>query len=124
MKVGVVQLGIDDKESKQEKLARVGDIIDRLCDMDLIVLPELWNLGFFAFDDYQSRSEDLQGETMSFLSAKAAEIGSYIFTGSFVERRGDRYYNTSAMLDRQGTILGTYQKICISSDMDPQRQRY
>jgi predicted amidohydrolase len=111
LKVGIIQLAIDDKENKQERLSRVGSIIDGLRGFDLIVLPELWNVGFFAFDDYKSSSEDLKGETISFLSSKAAEIGSYIFTGSFIERRGDQYFNLCALLDRKGAVLDTYRKM-------------
>jgi predicted amidohydrolase len=111
LKVGIIQLAIDDKENKQERLSRVGSIIDGLGGVDLIVLPELWNVGFFAFDDYKSSSEDLKGETISFLSSKAAEIGSYIFTGSLIERRGDQYFNLCALLDRKGAVLDTYRKM-------------
>jgi len=111
LKVGIIQLAIDDKENKQERIARVGTIIDGLRGVDLIVLPELWNVGFFAFDDYVSGGEDLKGETVTFLASKAAEIGSYIFTGSLIERRGGQYFNLCALLDREGTVLGTYRKM-------------
>ena len=30
---------------------------------------------------------------------------------AMIERRGDRYYNTCALLDRKGTMLGQYSKI-------------
>ncbi len=111
MKIGIIQLAIDDSKSKREKLEYVGKMIDGLRGTDLVVLPEVWNLGFFAFADYRSQSEPLQGETISFLSSRAAENGCYIFTGSLIERRGDRYYNTCALLDRKGAVLGQYSKM-------------
>lgn len=111
MKVAVVQLGINDVESKQERLRRVEEIIDSLKGMDLIVLPELWNIGFFSFDKYYTESETLNGETMSRLVSKAAQVNSYIFTGSIVEHSNDKYYNTCAMINRQGEIIGSYRKM-------------
>ena len=82
MKVGIIQLAIDDSKNKREKLNYVGQMIDGLRGTDLVVLPEVWNLGFFAFEEYRAQSEPLQGETISFLSSRAAENDCYIFTGS------------------------------------------
>lgn len=111
MKLAVIQLGINDEESKEQKIQRVESIIDHLEDIDLIVLPELWNIGFFNFDQYKEKSESLEGLTVSRLSQKAKEKNVYIFTGSFVEKRGDKYYNTAVLLNREGDRVGGYSKI-------------
>jgi predicted amidohydrolase len=111
LKVAVVQLGINDLESKQERIARVEGIIDDLTGMDLIILPELWNIGFFSFDRYHAESETLGGETICRLAVKAAQLNSYIFTGSIVECSNNKYYNTCVMLNRQGKVIDFYRKM-------------
>lgn len=111
MKVAVIQLGINDEENKEQRVQRVENIMDSLEGTDLIVLPELWNIGFFNFDKYKEESETLEGYTVQRLAHKAKELGSYIFTGSFVEQRGENFYNTAVFLNRNGEIIGKYSKI-------------
>lgn len=78
---------------------------------DLIVLPELWNIGFMSFDRYVSEAEDKNGPTLAALRDLAKEVGAYLHTGSFVEKDEDRYYNSSYLLSPQGEILANYRKI-------------
>ncbi len=111
MKVAILQLGVNDEESKSARLARVGTLIDKVSDADLILLPEIWNIGYFSFARYAVESETLEGQTLSFLSAKAKQHKLHIFTGSFVERAGDKLYNTCALLSSTGDICGHYRKI-------------
>lgn len=111
MKVAIIQLGINDEETKKQRIDRVEKIIDGLKETDLIVLPELWNIGFFSFKKYKEESEALEGYTVGRLAAKAREIGANIFTGSFIEQRAGKFYNTAVLLDREGKIIGQYSKI-------------
>ncbi|SKC70607.1 carbon-nitrogen family hydrolase [Maledivibacter halophilus] len=111
MKIAIIQLGINDEETKEQRLLRVEGIIDKLKGSDLIILPELWNIGFFSYERYHTESETLDGELVSRLSAKARKKNSYIFTGSFVEERNGKFYNTCVLLDRRGQIIGDYSKI-------------
>lgn len=111
IKVASIQLEISDAHSKQDRIAHVEGLIEGLRGFDLIVLPEVWNIGYFSFDQYREGSETLEGETVSRMAAKAREVGAYLFAGSFVERSGDNLYNTSVLLDRRGEVLATYRKI-------------
>ena len=110
MRAGIISLENRDNEPKYERLARVKDIIRRNGDADLYLLPELWNVGFFAFENYADAAERLDGETISLLSDIAKEQSAYIFTGSIVEKRNGRLYNTAVLLDRNGEIAGKYSK--------------
>jgi len=78
---------------------------------DLILLPELWNIGFMSFDRYRKEAETEEGPTLTLLRALTKELSCYLHTGSFVEKRGDRFYNSSFLLNPKGEILGSYQKI-------------
>ncbi|WP_313693570.1 carbon-nitrogen family hydrolase [Halorarum halobium] len=78
---------------------------------DLVVLPEIWNVGYFAFDRYEADAEPLDGETVSAVRSLAAEVGIPIHAGSIVERDGDDLYNTSVYVDDAGEVRATYRKM-------------
>src|ERR1700722_766243 len=79
---------------------------------DLVVLPELWNVGYFAFDRYQELSEPRNGDTVATGKEWARQLGCYLHLGSFVERGPDgRLYNTAVLIDPAGEIAHTYRKI-------------
>jgi predicted amidohydrolase len=81
-------------------------------DADLIVLPELWHVGYFAFDDYEARAESLEGPTVTALRDAAIDRAIYLHAGSIVERTADgRLHNTSILIAPDGSIAGTYRKV-------------
>ncbi len=110
MQTASVQLKVIE-ESKEKALDHVSQMILQCRGADLILLPELWNIGFMSFDRYRNEAETVEGPTLTLLRALAKELSCYLHTGSFVERRGDRYYNSSFLLNPKGEILGSYQKI-------------
>jgi len=111
MKVAVAQLDLNDKRSKEEVVAYALGMMDKCKGADLIVLPELWNIGFANYDRYYAESEPIDGYTASAIGAKAKELGAYVHGGSFVEARDGKYYNTSVLFDRAGKLIGTYSKV-------------
>ncbi len=110
MKTGIISLENRDGEKKSERLERVRAIIANHPGADLYMLPELWNVGFFAFGDYDAAAETEDGETISALRTIAREQNAYIFTGSIAEKRNGRLYNTAFLLDRRGETAGKYSK--------------
>lgn len=78
---------------------------------DLIILPEIWATGYFAFDSYIEEAEELNGPFVQDFSQLAKSMNVYLFAGSFVEKSGDDYFNTSIMFNPDGEIIGTYRKI-------------
>ncbi len=110
MKIGIISFENRLGETKRERLSRVKSIIAQNPGADIYMLPELWNVGFFAFENYREAAEASEGETLSMLSGAAAETGAYIFTGSIVEKRSGRLYNTAFLLDRRGETAGWYSK--------------
>ncbi len=110
MKIASIQMKVED-EKKSERLARAEGLLDRVKGSDLVILPEIWNTGYFSFDLYAQEAEPLNGETIQRMSAKAKEHGYYLHTGSFVEEKDGRLYNTSLLLDREGKRVAVYRKI-------------
>lgn len=78
---------------------------------DLIVLPELWTVGYFAFDEYVAAAEPLQGPTLAMLADAARSVNAHVVLGSFIERSPDGLHNTTAVIDPRGRLLATYRKV-------------
>lgn len=110
MKVASIQMATleGDKAKAVEKAAAC---IRACADADLIVLPELWNIGFMSFDRYISEAEERDGMTLSTMRQLAVEVQAHLHAGSFVEKDGSDYYNSSYLISPQGEVLGNYRKI-------------
>lgn len=111
MRVASIQFEIRDSETKEQRLGRMAGLIDACKGSQLIVLPEIWNTGYFAFDRYEAESENINGETVTLMSIKARELQSYIMTGSFVEKDKGKLFNTSVLINPQGEVIASYRKI-------------
>ncbi len=109
--VASIQLNISDDRSKNEQIAFALAKMDEARDAELILLPEIWNIGYFSFNLYTEQSEPLDGPTMSAMAAKARELNSYVYAGSFVEKNNGKLYNTAVMLDNAGKQIAVYRKM-------------
>jgi predicted amidohydrolase len=110
MRIASIQLKVIEG-SKDKALDHASQIIRQCRGADLILLPELWNIGFMSFDRYREEAETQEGPTLTLLRTLARELSCHLHTGTFVEKKGDRLYNSSFLLDPKGEILGSYQKI-------------
>ncbi|MFB6079419.1 MAG: nitrilase-related carbon-nitrogen hydrolase [Haloferacaceae archaeon] len=64
----------------------VAAVADAAADgADLVVLPELFAVGYFAFESYAHSAEPLDGPTLSRLGTVAADEGVHLLAGSVVE---------------------------------------
>jgi len=97
--------------TKEENLLHAEELLSQISGSDLVILPEVWNIGYFSFDQYERESETVGGETAMRMSEAARRLGTYLHAGSWVVKRDGHLYNTSFLFDRQGTLIGTYEKI-------------
>ena len=114
MRIASIQLKVIEGP-KDKALDHASRLIRQCQQADLILLPELWNIGFMSFDRYREEAETEEGPTLSLLRSLARELHCHLHTGSFVEKRGDCFYNSSFLLDPSGKILGGYRKIHLFS---------
>ena len=110
MRIASIQLKIIE-ESKDKSLIHASQLIRQCRDANLILLPELWNIGFMSFDRYRGEAETQEGPTLTLLRTLAEELSCHLYTGSFVEKKGNQFCNSSFLLNPKGEILGSYQKI-------------
>lgn len=110
MKIASIQLSVVEN-NKNKTLEKASIAIEQCSGADLIILPEMWNIGFMSFDRYIREAEDVDGPTMTLLKTLAQNTGAFLHTGSFVEKENDHYFNTSFLLSPKGEILARYRKI-------------
>jgi predicted amidohydrolase len=123
VKLALAQLAIEPADLRGN-VERAVDAIERAADRgaDLVVLPEIFTVGYFAFDSYARTAESVTGETIERLGRVAAERGVAVLAGSLVEDlaasaaagvetpAAEGYANTSVFLDRNGDRQAVYRK--------------
>jgi predicted amidohydrolase len=110
MKVASIQMAVVQND-KDANIVKAAANIEQCADADLIILPEIWNVGFTSFDQYIKEAEGKEGKTLTMLRTMAEKTKSYIHSGSFVEKDEDGYFNSSYLLAPSGEIVGRYRKI-------------
>lgn len=110
MKVVSLQLEAGDRP-KAENVAAALDRVDEAPEADLMLLPEIWPIGFFSFDRYHRESESIDGPTVTAFRDRAVSRKCHIHMGSLVLKDGDRYYNNSILISPTGEVLASYRKI-------------
>jgi predicted amidohydrolase len=110
MKVASIQLDMADRP-KADNIKHALSAVDGVPAADLILLPEIWPCGFFAFDRYAAESETLDGPTVNAFKRKARERRCHILMGSLVERDEEALYNTTVLIGPDGEIIARYRKI-------------
>ena len=119
MKVASIQLSSNEGETKQERITKADRLLATLWESGQrpvqIIFPEIWATGFFSFDRYIADAEQEQGDIYEMMASWAKRFGCYLHTGSFVERDGESFYNTSLMINPNGRVIGKYRKIHLFS---------
>lgn len=78
---------------------------------DVIVLPETLNVGFFPRERL-SELADVDGkETKAVFGTFARDNHVNIVAGSVANRKGGDIYNTLYAFDREGSVVGEYDKV-------------
>ena len=119
MRVAVVQVGYGDAEPVPERVGRVAALVRAQAGHDLVVLPELWAPGGFAYREWQDRAEPVDGPVGQAMSAAARDAGVVLHAGSIIERPGGGevgpdghgLWNTSLVYGPDGGLLAAYRKV-------------
>jgi predicted amidohydrolase len=113
VRIALVQVASPPQESVANRIARVGEMVrSQAAGADLVVLPELWAAGYFAFEHYEARAESLiDGPTVAAARAWSRELGAHVALGSVVERSPEGLHNTAVVLDPAGTVVHRYRKV-------------
>ncbi|MGP3924496.1 carbon-nitrogen family hydrolase [Streptomyces sp. 8N616] len=113
MRASLLQIDVNPHESVGSRRERVAGLVREQAGADLVVLPELWPVGAFAYEDFDAYAEPAEdGPTARAMGAAAAAARVWLHAGSVVERAGDgTLYNTSLVFGPDGALRRTYRKI-------------
>ncbi|WP_151773781.1 carbon-nitrogen family hydrolase [Streptomyces abyssomicinicus] len=112
MRASLLQMRVDEGESVGERRLRASALVRGQAGADLVVLPELWTTGAFAFEDFDAWAEPLKGPTHDAMSAAARDAGVWLHAGSIPERSDDgTLFNTALVFAPSGELAASYRKI-------------
>lgn len=106
---------IGDKKSNYAKVEELikKNIVD---GVDIVVLPEVWTVGW-SCGNFQGSAEDIENsETVEFLSKIAQKYNVNIICGSFITKAAEgSFHNTCPVINRSGKLVATYNKMHLFS---------
>ncbi len=121
LEVGLAQCRVEPgahSANRERALDVIADAAAR--GLDLVAFPELFTVGYFAFDRYEACAEPIDGETLTAIRTAAADHGIAVLAGSIIEDLGetdavstpasDGLANTATLFDADGDHLLTYRK--------------
>ncbi|MFF8320410.1 carbon-nitrogen family hydrolase [Streptomyces bobili] len=113
MRASLIQIAVDEGESVESRRERVASLVREQAGVaDLVVLPELWTTGAFAYEEFAAEAEPLDGPTHEAMAKAASDAGVWLHAGSIPERDPDGpLYNTSLVFSPSGERAAAYRKI-------------
>lgn len=128
-KVTVAAVQMRCSRSRQENIEAADRLVRRAAEQGarVILLPELFETWYFCqeknYDSYELAVPLDQNPAVKHFRKTAEELG-VVLPISFFERDGNVTYNTVAMLDADGSVLGIYRKTHIPDDHFYQEKFY
>ena len=101
-----LQLAHAPGDNLQRIAAEIGTVARRFPWVRMVLLGEL---GCFGASTGQAQC--LPGDAEALLCALAREHGLWLVPGSLYERRGDLVFNTTPVIDPEGTVVARYRKM-------------
>ncbi|MBP9838213.1 MAG: acyltransferase [Proteobacteria bacterium] len=124
--LGLIQMSMS--ASAKENREKAGRMISEAAKKgaEIVCLPELFTSPYFCVNENPSfeYAEKFDAETNSFLREVAAKENVFLVGGSIHEESAGKYYNTSAVIDNHGKVLGSYRKTHIPHDPCFYEQNY
>ncbi|MEU0602539.1 carbon-nitrogen family hydrolase [Streptomyces sp. NPDC006393] len=113
MRASLIQIAVDEGESVESRRERAASLVrSQAGAADLVVLPELWTTGAFAFEEFGREAEPLEGPTYEAMAKAASDAGVWLHAGSIPERDPDGpLYNTSLVFTPTGELAAAYRKV-------------
>lgn len=124
LRIGLAQLNSGD--STDANLSSAKEAINRLADAgaELIVLPE--HTDFIGPDDQKSgHAEEIKSSSyLAAVSKLAARHRCHIHGGSYLEKDGDRIYNSAVVFGPGGEMVAKYRKLHLFDVEIPGGRKY
>lgn len=127
VKVAAVQMSCSD--DREENIAKAERMVRQAASdgANVILLPELFELPYFCqeknYDYYYLADRTEENPAVKRFMQVAKETGTVIPV-SFYEKHGNAFFNTIAMIDCDGSLMGIYRKSHIPDDHFYQEKFY
>ncbi len=118
MKIAIIQT--DSRERDIEyNFSHCEELIKEACKEkpDVLVLPEMWNTGFFPEKSEESLFDENGNRSRELLRHCSEENNILIVGGSVAERKDGNLYNTSYVYNEKGENIASYSKTHLFSFM-------
>jgi nitrilase len=131
MKISAIQM--NSGTEKASNLAQAADLVSRSVAADgpdMVVLPEVFAHMGGSVADRRAAAEELPqpgddgGAVYEMLRGLARDNRIFVHGGSFIERAGDKFFNTSIAFDRGGNELVRYRKVHLFDVTTPDGKSY
>ncbi len=108
----LVQMDIA-KGNFQKNKEKVRSLLQNVNSTDFIILPEMWSVDF-DFKNMKAHGEAYK-KPLRFLQQLALKHKAVVIGGSVPQSTGDRLFNTTFVINRNGTVQGSYWKMHLVS---------
>jgi len=96
----------------EDNIARAAELLDwaALDRPDIVALPETFPSMGVAHSRAEEVARPVPGPVTDMAASKARQHGMNVIC-PLLEKRGGEVYNSAVLIDRQGQIVGTYEKV-------------
>src|SRR5208283_5264255 len=104
-----MSMGKDTKSNLNKAANRIGEAARK--GADVVCLPELFKSQYFCQEENAENfkfAETIPGETTAAISKAAKKHGVAVIAGIFEKRTRGLYHNSAAVIDSNGSLVGTY----------------
>jgi N-carbamoylputrescine amidase len=128
-KVSVAAVQMKMSKSVEENINKADEMVRSAAEKgaNIILLPELFERPYFCqerrYDYYQYAAPVMENAAVRHFMKVAREL-SVVLPISFYEKDENRLYNSIAVIDADGTVLGVYRKTHIPDDHYYQEKFY
>ena len=118
MKISCIQMDMEFCNPTENYLKAEKLIEESIKDSpDVIVLPEMWNTGFFPHDNLAELSDNNGEKTKKAIGLLAGKFGVNIVAGSVANVKNGEVYNTAYIFSRTGECVAEYDKTHLFTPM-------
>lgn len=118
MKISIIQMNIKAGESEYN-YSHAKELLIKAAgnSPDVLVLPEMWNTGFFPKENLYELSDKNAVKTKALLKEISKKYRVSVIGGSVAETKNGKTYNTCFIYDKNGEEIASYSKTHLFSPM-------
>lgn len=118
-RIALIQASVT--ETKQGTIEKALIDLDRAAEQGakIICFQELFSLPYFCQEEVESAfglAEEIPGPTTNQIADRARDLGVVVIAPIFEKAAPGIYFNSAAVIDADGSLLGVYRKMHIPDD--------